>query len=58
MGRWSHLDTDEERLPEGMVRIGYDADTQTYTYQDNNNGTLWEGPEGARYGTLRQGIKS
>jgi hypothetical protein len=45
---------DDHRLPEGMRRVGYDADTQTYTYQDED-GTYWEGPEGARYGTLRRG---
>lgn len=40
-----------------MRRVGYDADTQTYTYQDEN-GTYWEGPEGARYGTLRRGTST
>lgn len=30
----SRYDSDEERLPEGMERIGYDADTETYTYRD------------------------
>jgi hypothetical protein len=46
-------DSDEERLPEGMTRVGYDADTQTYTYQDAD-GSYWEGPEGARYGNLHR----
>lgn len=53
MGRWSYLDTDEERLPEGIRRTGYDADTQTYTYTDRQ-GRLYEGVPGARYGTLRR----
>ena len=53
MGRWSYLDSDEERLPAGMVRVGYDADTQTYTYRDRN-GTYWTGAPGARYGELRR----
>jgi len=52
MGRWSYLDTDEERLPEGIRRTGYDADTQTYTYTDRQ-GRIYEGVPGARYGTLR-----
>ena len=45
MGRWAYLDTDEERLPEGMRRVGYDARTQTYTYRDTTTtgGTAWEG---------------
>lgn len=51
MSRFSHYDTDEERLPEGMTRVGYDADTQTYTYRDAD-GSYWEGPPGAQYGRL------
>jgi len=53
MGRWADYEEDEHRLPEGMHRIGYDADTQVYTYQDAD-GSIWEGSEGARYGQLRQ----
>ena len=45
---------DEYRLPEGMRRVGYDADTQRYTFQDSD-GSYWEGPAGARYGELRPG---
>ncbi|KAG9239876.1 peptidoglycan-binding LysM [Calycina marina] len=51
MGRWSYYDTDEERLPAGMQRTGYDADTQTYTYRDAENNT-YEGGPGSRYGEL------
>ncbi len=51
MSRFSYYDTDDERLPEGMTRVGYDADTQVYTFQDED-GSLWEGPPGARYGQL------
>ena len=51
MGRWSQFDTDKERLPRGMKRIGYDADSQTYTYRDAD-GSLWEGSPGCQYGTL------
>src|SRR5436190_18956487 len=36
-----------------MRRVGYDADTQTYTYQDTD-GSVWEGAPGARYGKLTQ----
>ncbi|KAI0191536.1 LysM domain-containing protein [Xylaria flabelliformis] len=53
MSRWSQYDTDEERLPEGMKRIGYDADTQTYTFRDAD-GSLWESASGNRYGQLRR----
>ncbi|KAK2595845.1 hypothetical protein N8I77_013638 [Diaporthe amygdali] len=49
--RYTELDTDEERLPEGMVRVGYDADTQVYTFRDAD-GSLWEGPPGSRYGHM------
>lgn len=52
MGRWSHLDTDEERMPDGMTRIGYDADTQTYTFRDAADGSLWKGVPGSQYGRL------
>jgi len=53
MGRWSQYDEDDYRLPEGMQRVGYDADTQTYTYQARD-GSSWEGAPGAKYGALRQ----
>jgi hypothetical protein len=36
-----------------MKRVGYDADTQVYTYRDQD-GSLWEGPAGQRYGVLKQ----
>jgi hypothetical protein len=54
MGRWSYLDTDEERLPEGMTRVGYDADTQTYTFRDTRNNSLWEGAPGCEYGRMHR----
>ncbi|KAL5535675.1 hypothetical protein ACEPAF_3769 [Sanghuangporus sanghuang] len=53
MGRWTQYDEDEYRLPEGMERVGYDADTQRYTFKDQDGG-YWEGPEGAEYGELRK----
>ncbi|OCK75078.1 carbohydrate-binding module family 50 protein [Lepidopterella palustris CBS 459.81] len=53
MGRWSERESDEERLPEGIQRVGYDADTQRYIYQDEEGGQ-WEGAEGARYGRLER----
>ncbi|KAI1085498.1 carbohydrate-binding module family 50 protein [Whalleya microplaca] len=53
MGRWSQYDTDEERLPEGMTRIGYDADTQTYTFRDAD-GSIWESASGNQYGQLHR----
>lgn len=51
MPRWSEFDTDEERLPEGFQRIGYDADTQVYTFRDAE-GKAWESAPGNRYGRL------
>ncbi|EJD03795.1 LysM-domain-containing protein [Fomitiporia mediterranea MF3/22] len=53
MGRWTQYDEDDYRLPEGMKRVGYDADTQKYTFRDQD-GVYWEGPEGAEYGELRK----
>ena len=51
MGRWSHLDADEERLPDGMARVGYDADTQSDTFRDTD-GSLWRGAPGCQHGKL------
>ncbi|KZT02226.1 carbohydrate-binding module family 50 protein [Laetiporus sulphureus 93-53] len=53
MGRWTQYDEDSYRLPEGMKRVGYDSDTSKYYFRDRD-GTLWEGPEGAEYGEMRQ----
>ncbi|KAI1171052.1 carbohydrate-binding module family 50 protein [Nemania sp. FL0916] len=53
MARWSEYDTDEERLPEGMQRIGYDADTQVYSFRDAD-GSIWESAPGNRYGRLQR----
>ncbi|KAF1984188.1 carbohydrate-binding module family 50 protein [Aulographum hederae CBS 113979] len=54
MSRYDVLDTDEERLPDGMERVGYDAEEQRYTYRDAADGSLWRGAEGARYGRLER----
>lgn len=51
MGRWGQLDTDEERLPHGVRRVGYDTDTQKYTYRDKS-GTMYESAPGVQYGRL------
>ncbi|GJJ06170.1 hypothetical protein Clacol_000359 [Clathrus columnatus] len=55
MSRWTQYDElkslcyeDEYRLPEGMTRVGYDADTQRYTFQRGNE--LWLGEPGVQYG--------
>lgn len=52
MPRRFSVDGDDSRLPDGMTRIGYDADTQTYTFRDNSDGSLWEGPPGCEYGRM------
>ena len=39
---------DDHRLPEGMERVGYDADTQRYTFQQGKD--LWLGEPGCEYG--------
>ncbi|KAJ6782064.1 hypothetical protein PWT90_03142 [Aphanocladium album] len=53
MGCRQHCDTDEERLPEGFTRIGYDADSGVYSYQDGD-GSYWDGAAGRRYGPLKR----
>ncbi|KAH7402244.1 hypothetical protein DE146DRAFT_460006 [Phaeosphaeria sp. MPI-PUGE-AT-0046c] len=47
-----NADQDQSRLPEGMERVGYDADTERYTFRDAD-GSLWESAPGSRYGQLR-----
>ncbi|KAI0271438.1 hypothetical protein BC834DRAFT_442492 [Gloeopeniophorella convolvens] len=54
MGRWSQYDEDDYRLPDGMKRVGYDADSGKYLYR-NKGGSLWEGQEGAQFGELTRG---
>ncbi|KDQ06834.1 carbohydrate-binding module family 50 protein [Botryobasidium botryosum FD-172 SS1] len=51
MGRWTQYDEDDHRLPEGMKRVGYDADTQQYTFKDQD-GSLWVGREGQEFGEM------
>ena len=45
---------DDYRLPEGMKRVGYDADSGRYFFRDKD-GCLWEGQEGARFGEMTRG---
>ncbi|KAL4067115.1 hypothetical protein V8B97DRAFT_968958 [Scleroderma yunnanense] len=52
MGRWTQYDEDSYRLPEGMSRIGYDADTQRYLFSDSF-GRLYQNAPGERYGVLK-----
>lgn len=52
MGRWTQYDEDEYRLPEGMKRVGYDADSGRYLFRDRDDGRLWEGQEGAQFGVM------
>ncbi len=51
MPRKWRVDGDEDRLPEGVIRTGYDADTQTYTYS-SVKGEESVGQAGQRYGEL------
>lgn len=44
-------DDDEGRLPAGFQRVGYDADTEIYTYE-SPEGELYRGAPGNRYGRL------
>ncbi|KAG7451939.1 uncharacterized protein BT62DRAFT_926138, partial [Guyanagaster necrorhizus] len=40
-----------------MERIGYDSDTQTYYYRDDDGGT-WKGAEGAEYSEMTRDAPS
>jgi|ERR1700722_1717794 len=44
---------DSYRLPEGICRIGYDADTQCYTFRDYDTGQLYTGAPGEHYGVMQ-----
>lgn len=46
---------DDYRLPEGIKRIGYDADTASYYFRDRE-GLVYKGPEGSEFGEMTQGI--
>ncbi|KAJ8520883.1 hypothetical protein ONZ45_g2346 [Pleurotus djamor] len=50
MGRWTQYDEDEYRLPAGVKRVGYDADTGRYYFRSGNQ--LYQGPEGSEFGQL------
>ncbi|KII94214.1 carbohydrate-binding module family 50 protein [Plicaturopsis crispa FD-325 SS-3] len=52
MGRWTQYDEDEYRLPSGMKRVGYDADTSQYFFRDTSDGSLWRGAQGAEFGEM------
>jgi len=51
MGRWTQYDEDDYRLPEGIKRIGYDADSERYYFRDRE-GLVYKGPEGSEFGEL------
>ncbi|PFH53483.1 hypothetical protein AMATHDRAFT_1143 [Amanita thiersii Skay4041] len=52
MGRWTQCEEDSSRLPEGMVRVAYDADTMRYTFRDMRSGQLYRSAPGEAFGTL------
>ena len=39
-----------------MKRIGYDADTMRYCFQDQV-GNVWQGAEGAEFGEMTRGVE-
>ena len=51
MGRWTRYEEEAQRLPEGMKRIAYDADTRIYTFRDRD-GKLYRSAPGEEYGRL------
>jgi len=51
MGRWTQFDEDSSRLPEGVTRVAYDADTHRYTFR-TDNGELLIGRPGEVYGKM------
>lgn len=51
MGRWSQFNEDSTRLPVGITRIAYDADTTRYMFQDMH-GRRYIGAPGEEYGVM------
>ncbi|KAJ3899287.1 hypothetical protein F5879DRAFT_977338 [Lentinula edodes] len=51
MSRFTQYSEDSTRLPVGLQRIAYDADTQQYTFRDEN-GRLYYSASGESYGHL------
>ncbi|KAH9065109.1 hypothetical protein EDB83DRAFT_761125 [Lactarius deliciosus] len=50
--RFVKHEEDIDRLPHGMIRTGYDADTRQYTFHDNTTGVQFISAPGEKYGTL------
>ncbi|KAJ7851288.1 hypothetical protein B0H14DRAFT_830311 [Mycena olivaceomarginata] len=53
MGPSPYHDQDSYRLPDGLVRTGYDADTSRYMYRDTETGESSIGAPGVEYGPLQ-----
>ncbi|KAJ7135223.1 hypothetical protein C8R43DRAFT_1204024 [Mycena crocata] len=51
MSRWTQNNEDLARLPAGMQRIGYDADSAQYSFRDME-GNIYLGPSHQQYGLL------
>ncbi|KAH7903326.1 hypothetical protein BJ138DRAFT_164523 [Hygrophoropsis aurantiaca] len=51
MHSFTQFDEDSYRLPEGVKRIAYDADTERYTFRDRS-GQLYQNSPGENYGNL------
>lgn len=49
--QWEHAGDEARNRPDGWVRVGYDADEQTYVYQ-NASGDYAQGLRGSQYGQL------
>ncbi|KAI9466608.1 hypothetical protein BJY52DRAFT_2761 [Lactarius psammicola] len=50
--RFVKHEEDIDRLPHGMIRTGYDADTRQYTFHDTTTGVQFISAPGERYGNL------
>lgn len=52
MGRWAQYEEAIDRFPEGVIRTGYDADTQTYFFSDKTAERKYQSGPRQSYGTL------
>jgi len=50
MDRWTQYDQDSYRLPQGLIRIGYDDQSQRHFFRDTNSGRIYQGEPRAEFG--------
>jgi hypothetical protein len=50
--RVSFANSGQERAPEGMELVGYDSESERYTWKDLSDDSLWVSPPKTKYGKM------